>query len=138
MTKRITIIGGGPGGYVAAIRAAQLGAQVHVAEGEYFGGTCLNVGCIPTKALLHVAETYQAMLHGKTMGLNVESVRVDWPAVMKYKQTVANRLVKGVEGLLKANGVTLHRGHAILKDARTVEINGSAIESDAILLATGS
>jgi dihydrolipoamide dehydrogenase len=138
MTKRITIIGGGPGGYVAAIRAAQLGAEVHVAEGEYFGGTCLNVGCIPTKALLHVAETYQAMLHGKTMGLNVESVRVDWPAVMKYKQTVASRLVKGVEGLLKANGVTLHRGHAHVKDARTVEINGSAIESDAILLATGS
>jgi dihydrolipoamide dehydrogenase len=109
-----------------------------LAEGEYFGGTCLNVGCIPTKALLHVAETYQAMLHGKNVGLHVDNVRVDWPAVMKYKQAVAGRLVKGVEGLLKANGVNIHRGHALLKNARTVEINGSAIESDAILLATGS
>ena len=76
MTKRITIIGGGPGGYVAAIRAAQLGAHVHLAEGEYFGGTCLNVGCIPTKALLHVADIYQAMLHGKNVGLHVDNAGV--------------------------------------------------------------
>lgn len=138
MTKRIMIIGGGPGGYVAAIRAAQLGAEVHVAEGEYFGGTCLNVGCIPTKAMIHVAETYQAVLHGKSIGLTVENPKVDWPGVLKYKQTIVNRLVKGVEGLLKANGVTVHRGHAVVKDAQTVEINGTAVTADNIILAMGS
>ena len=138
MTQRIMIVGGGPGGYVAAIRASQLGAHVELAESEHFGGACLNVGCIPTKALLHVAELYQAMLHGNAVGLKADDVRVDWPSVLKYKDKVAARLVKGVEGLLKANGVTVHRGHAIMRDARTVEINGAPIESDTILLALGS
>ena len=138
MTKRVMIIGGGPGGYVAAIRAAQLGAQVHLVENEYLGGTCLNVGCIPTKAVLHAAEAYQAVLHGNDIGIKVDNVEVDWPTVMKYKTKVVTRLVKGVEGLLKANGVTIYRGHAMLKDAGTVEINGTAIVTDVIILAVGS
>ena len=138
MAKTILVIGGGPGGYVAAIRAAQLGAQVQLVEQEYFGGTCLNVGCIPTKAMLHAAETYQAVLHGTAVGVKVEGVSVDWQAVLKYKMGIVKRLVNGVEGLLKANGVTLHKGQAILKDKQTVEVNGTAIKADAIILATGS
>jgi dihydrolipoamide dehydrogenase len=138
MPKRIIIVGGGPGGYVAAIRAAQLGAEVHLVEMENMGGVCLNIGCIPTKAMLHVAETYQAVLKGKSIGIDVDNAKVNWPAVMKYKQDVVNRLVKGVEGLLKANGVTVHRGHAALRSPSTVDVNGSEIVADAIILATGS
>ena len=138
MTKKVVIIGGGPGGYVAAIRAAQLGAKVDLIEKEKVGGTCLNVGCIPTKALLHVAETYHATLNGKSIGICTENTSLDWPAVMGYKKSVVNRLVKGVEGLLKANGVTVHAGNAKLKNTSTVSINGSDLPADAIILATGS
>ena len=138
MSKRLIIVGGGPGGYVAAIRAAQLGAEVHLIEKESLGGVCLNVGCIPTKAMLHVAETYQAVLKGKNIGIDVDNARVNWPAVMNYKEGVVSRLVKGVEGLLKANGVTVHRGHAVLKSPGTVDVNGIEIEADTIILAVGS
>ena len=138
MTKRIIVVGGGPGGYVAAIRAAQLGAQVQLVERESVGGVCLNVGCIPTKAMLHAAETYQSVLHGKSVGVITENAKVDWPGVIKYKGSVVNRLVKGVEGLLKANGVTVHRGNAVLKSPSSVDVNGSTLEADTIILATGS
>lgn len=139
--KKIVVIGGGPGGYVAAIRAAQLGAEVHLVENDRVGGTCLNVGCIPTKAILHTAETYQALAAGKLPGILADNVRLDWPAVMGRKQVVVNRLVKGVEGLLKANGVTVHKGQASLKNATAVAVAGAApleLAADAIILAVGS
>ncbi len=101
MAKKIVIIGGGPGGYVAAIRAAQLGAETHLVEQENLGGTCLNVGCIPTKALLHTAELYHAVRFGERMGLKGESVSLDWPALMNRKKSVVRRLVGGVAGLLR-------------------------------------
>ena len=138
MTKRIIVVGGGPGGYVAAIRAAQLGANVQLVERENLGGVCLNVGCIPTKAMLHAADTYQSVLHGKAVGVIADNARVDWPGVIKYKASVVNRLVKGVGGLLKANRVTVLRGNAVLKSPTSVEVNGSILEADAIILATGS
>jgi dihydrolipoamide dehydrogenase len=138
MSKRLIIVGGGPGGYVAAIRAAQLGAEVHLIEKERLGGVCLNVGCIPTKALLHVAATYQAAIKGKTIGVTVDNARVDWPTVMNYKKSVVNRLVKGVEGLLKVNRVTVHRGQAVLRSQQSVEVNGTEMASEAIILAVGS
>ena len=141
MAKKIVIIGGGPGGYVAAIRAAQLGAEVHIIEGEKFGGTCLNVGCIPTKALMHTAELYQAVQRGGTYGVKAGNVELDWNAAMNNKQRVVNRLVKGVESLLKANKVTIHQGRADIKDARTVAVIGEQAEeltADAIVLAVGS
>lgn len=137
--KKIIIIGGGPGGYVAAIRAAQLGAEVHLVEGASFGGTCLNVGCIPTKALLHTAEMYQAVKKGALIGLKVDQVAIDWTALMGRKKSVVDRLVKGVEGLLKANGVKTYRGMAKLHNSRTVVVDqATVLQGDAVILAVGS
>ena len=142
MTRKVIVVGGGPGGYVAAIRAAQLGAEVHLVEKESFGGTCLNVGCIPTKALIHSAEIYQQILQGAPLGIVAESVKVDWSAMMKHKTGVVNRLVQGVGGLLKANGVICHAGKAVLKDGNTVEVIGADrtynLSGDTIILAMGS
>lgn len=141
MSKKIVIIGGGPGGYVAAIRAAQLGAEVHIVEAEKFGGTCLNVGCIPTKALMHTAEVYHSVQRGGSYGVKVSGLELDWNAAMNNKQRVVNRLVKGVESLLKANKVSIHQGRAELKTAQTVTVNGSnpiELTADAVILAVGS
>ena len=142
MGKKIIVVGGGPGGYVAAIRASQLGAEVHIVEQGSFGGTCLNVGCIPTKALIHGAELYQKMKHGSEIGVNASSIQIDWPKLMNYKQGVVNRLVQGVGGLLKANGVTSHLGKAKLKDSKTLIIESKEktyeLQGDAIIWATGS
>ena len=141
MTKKVVVIGGGPGGYVAAIRAAQLGAETHLVEQENLGGTCLNVGCIPTKALLHTAELYHAVRSGERIGLKCESVTIDWPALMNRKQSVVRRLVGGVGGLLKANGVTVHKGTGELAGAGRVNVHGAKEEvlaADAILVSTGS
>ena len=141
MAKKVVIIGGGPGGYVAAIRAAQLGAETHLVEKENLGGTCLNVGCIPTKALLHTAELYHAVRNGERIGLKGESVTIDWPALMNRKQSVVRRLVGGVGGLLKANGVTVHKGTGELAGAGSVKVHGAAEEvlaADVVVVSTGS
>ena len=140
MAKKIVVIGGGPGGYVAAIRAAQLGAETHLVEKENLGGTCLNVGCIPTKALLHTAEIYHAVRCGEILGLKGE-IALDWKALMKRKASVVRRLVGGVAGLLKANGVTVHKGIGELITAGKVKIRGDKDEelvADTVILATGS
>lgn len=137
--KKIAIIGAGPGGYVAAIRAAQLGAKVDLIEAEAVGGTCLNVGCIPTKALLHTAELYREISEGKSMGIETDKLTVNWPKVMSQKSGVVKRLVGGVEGLLKANGVTVHRGYATLVSPRQIALcGGRKIEADTIIVAVGS
>ncbi len=138
MSKTIAVLGGGPGGYVAAIRAAQLGANVHIIENEKFGGTCLNVGCIPTKALLHSAELYENIAHASDFGIDVSGFTLNWDKVQKKKDSVTKRLVGGVEGLLKSNGVKIHKGLGKLKDKNTIEVNGELIKADAIVLATGS
>lgn len=141
MRKRIVIIGGGPGGYVAAIRGAQLGAEVHLVESDSLGGTCLNVGCIPTKTLLHTAELYRSVKNGAKTGLVAEGLRVDWPTLMKRKESVVNRLVQGVATLLKANKVAVYKGRAVLQDERTVKIEAATpqkLSADAIILAVGS
>ncbi len=139
MKQKVVIIGGGPGGYVAAIRAAQLGAEAHLIEKENLGGTCLNVGCIPTKALLHSAGLYHSAKNGRDIGVIAENVQIDWAAVQKNKATVVRRLVNGVSGLLKANGVTVHKGAATVKDANTVLVEGGEkIAADYIIVAAGS
>lgn len=143
MVKTIAIIGGGPGGYVAAIRAAQLGARVILIEKENIGGTCLNVGCIPTKALLQSAESLAQFRQAKKFGIEVEIKSFDWSAIMKRKNQIVQQLVKGVQGLIKANQIELLKGTAVFLDDQTLEISGADGEKielvpDRIVIATGS
>lgn len=138
-SKRIVIIGAGPGGYVAAIHAAHLGASVTLIEKKAIGGTCLNVGCIPTKVLLHTAELLTELKsEAKRIGVLVEGTRLDWDALMKRKTLTVSRLVKGTLSLVQGNGIEYVEGVATIKDPHTVEVNGKAIQADAIVIATGS
>src|SRR4029077_10904135 len=108
----VVVIGGGPGGYVAALRSAQLGARTAIVEKDRMGGTCLVRGCIPTKALLQSSELYTLAKSGQPFGLVADNVGFDWAAAQKRKTAVVDQLVKGVEGLLKAGGVTSFAGSA--------------------------
>ena len=142
--KSVIVIGGGPGGYVAAIRAAQLGADVTVIEKQYLGGTCLNVGCIPTKCLLHSAELVeQIKTQGKDIGVEVEGVKVNFPQVIAHKNAISKQLTSGVAGLLKLNKVKKVDGTAKFtgeKQPEVVKPDGSkeSMTADAIIVATGS
>ncbi|ERK56955.1 FAD-dependent oxidoreductase, partial [Oscillibacter sp. KLE 1745] len=114
------VIGGGPGGYVAAIRAAQLGARVTLVEREHLGGTCLNIGCIPTKCLLHSAELVsQIKDQGAEIGVEADGVRVNFPQVIAHKNAVSKQLTSGVAGLLKANKVVKIDGEASFTGPKT-------------------
>ena len=110
----LIVIGAGPGGYVAAIRAAQLGLKTAVVEREHLGGVCLNWGCIPTKALLRSAEVYDLLRHARDFGLAADNVRFDAEAVVRRSRDVSRRLNRGVAGLLKKNGVSVIWGEAKL------------------------
>jgi dihydrolipoamide dehydrogenase len=139
----IVVVGGGPGGYVAAIRAAQLGLKTAVVEREHLGGICLNWGCIPTKALLRSAEAHRIMRHAADFGLAADNVRFDLDAVVKRSRTVAGQLTKGVAHLLKKNKVTVFDGHARLKGggALSVTKNDTSVAdltAKHIILATGA
>lgn len=138
----VAILGGGPGGYVAAIAAAQRGASVVLVEQDKVGGTCLNVGCIPTKALATSAGLLMQATRANDFGLCVSEVRVDLPKLMTYKQTVVDQLVAGVEQLLHARRVKLVRGRGRLAraNALAVELDGGVQEISArhIILAPGS
>ncbi len=142
--KSVIVIGGGPGGYVAAIRAAQLGAEVTVVEKQYLGGTCLNVGCIPTKCLLHSAELVeQIKTQGKDIGVEVEGVKVNFPQVIAHKNAISKQLTSGVAGLLKMNKVKKVDGTAKFTGEKQLEVtkaDGSkeTMAADAIIVATGS
>lgn len=140
----VIVIGGGPGGYVAAIRAAQLGARVTVVEKQYLGGTCLNVGCIPTKCLLHSAELVEDIRNqGREIGVEVEGVKVNFPQVIAHKNEISKKLTSGVAGLLKMNKVKKIDGEASFIGEKKISVkkpDGSAEEmtADAIIVATGS
>jgi dihydrolipoamide dehydrogenase len=134
----LVVIGGGPGGYVAALRAAQLGAKTAIVEKDRLGGTCLVRGCIPTKALLQSAELYTLAKSGAPFGVTTDKLGFDWPAAQKRKSGVVDQLVKGVEGLLKAGGVTVVRGSASLAGKGAVDVSGDRIEAKDIVIATGS
>lgn len=138
MAKSIIIIGGGPGGYVAAIRAAQLGAQVTLIEKDKLGGTCLNRGCVPTKALLRSAEIMTEIKNAGTFGISAEKVTLDFTAVMKRKEEVVKRLQMGVTFLMKKNKVRVVNGTGTFIDNRTVAVGSEKIKADAIVIATGS
>ena len=136
----IVIIGGGLGGYVAAIRGAQLGAQVVLIEKDTLGGTCVNRGCIPTKALLHSADVLSLAKEAETFGIRIEKASLDFPAVMKRKEDVVKRLVSGVTSLMRKNKVKVIKGTGSMIEPRMVKIleNNEEIKGDSIIIATGS
>ena len=141
--KDIIVIGGGPGGYVAAIRAAQLGGKVCIIEKDRFGGTCLNRGCIPTKALYRNAEIINTLGRSEEFGIDIESYNINYKSVLKRKDDIVEKLVSGVEKLLNDNGILILDGTGIIKDQQTVEViktNGDTeiIKGKNIIIATGS
>jgi dihydrolipoamide dehydrogenase len=138
----VVVVGSGPGGYVAAIRAAQLGLSVAAIEDDRPGGVCLNWGCIPTKALLRNAEVVHLVQHADRFGITVDNVRADYAEAIKRSRGVADRMAKGVEFLFRKNKITLFPGVGTLTSKTTVEVKGTAgteaLEGKAIILATGS
>jgi dihydrolipoamide dehydrogenase len=136
----LIVIGGGPGGYVAAIRAAQLGQQVALVERENLGGICLNWGCIPTKALLKNANVVETIRHANDFGIQVEKFSADFGKAIDRSRVVSNRLVKGVEFLMKKNKITVFKGEATLtaRDRVEVKTTGQTLTAKNIILATGA
>lgn len=138
MDFELIVLGGGPGGYTGAIRAAKLGKKVALIEKDSLGGTCLNRGCIPTKALLHSAETYSAKAEWAELGIFAENVTLDENKIYERKQKIVSTLRDGVKSLVKANGIELIEGEGKLVDEHTVRVGDRDVTADYILLATGS
>ncbi|MCR5610234.1 MAG: dihydrolipoyl dehydrogenase [Clostridiales bacterium] len=139
----IAVLGGGPGGYIAAIRAAQYGKKVALIEARELGGTCLNRGCIPTKALLHCAEVYEQTESASVFGVKAAEVGFDYAGMAAYKDATVQKLVSGIEGLEKAYKVTVIKGFGRLKDTHNVAVTDASGEVkeysfDKLILATGS
>src|SRR5919202_46357 len=120
----LVVVGGGPGGYPAAIRAAQYGLRVALIEKERPGGGCLNWGCIPTKAMLRSAEVFETLQHSADFGVRADNVRLDYPAVLKRKDSIVKGLTDGVGQLLRANGVTVYAGHARFTAPTVLDVVG--------------
>ena len=141
-TFDVIIIGSGPGGYVTAIRASQLGLKTAIVERDRLGGICLNWGCIPTKALLRSAEVYRNAQHAKDFGLSIEGLKFDPDAVVKRSRGVAGRMEKGVQFLMKKNKIDIYTGVASFVNKNTILIQGEndkkEIETDKVIIATGS
>ena len=141
-TYDVTVIGGGPGGYVAAIRAAQLGLKVALIEKENLGGVCLNWGCIPTKALLRNAEVISLLGEGKEFGFSITGFEADYGAAVDRSRKVSDRLVKGVGVLMRNNNIDVIEGTGALLSARSIEVrlNGGGsrtVQTQNVILATG-
>ena len=134
----VVVIGGGPGGYAAAIRASQLGGKVVLVEGGDIGGTCVNRGCIPTKVWQRSAHLLHNIRTAAAFGLKVSVEGLDFKAIVERKNGVAGDIRMGMEGLLANNGVEVLRGHAVLKNDREVDVDGSKLETHSVILATGS
>ncbi len=134
----LVVVGAGPGGYVAAIRARQLGLKTAVVEKDRPGGVCLNVGCIPSKALIHQADIFRSAAALEDLGVRVDRSGFDYRRVFKKSRAAAERLSKGVQFLLKKNGVEYIAGTARLASAREVVVDGKTLTTRNVLLATGS
>src|SRR4051812_38507166 len=140
----VAIIGGGPGGYAAALYGASAGLNIALVERNKVGGTCLHVGCIPAKELLETAATYRHVVHAKDFGVIVDQPSLDWSVTLDRKQRVIDGLWKGLAGLLKARKVTVLNGTGTLAHpGRSVEVTGGesgdvSITADNIILASGS
>lgn len=139
---QVGILGGGPGGYVCALRAAQLGLSVVLIEGERLGGTCLNRGCIPTKALVKSAELWREISHAEEFGLSVKEKSLDFTRVMQRKDQVVNTLVSGVEQLMKAGKIQVLKGWGSFREPGYLEVERKnqieKIAVENVILATGS
>ncbi|MFM2156776.1 MAG: Dihydrolipoyl dehydrogenase [Bacteroidota bacterium] len=143
MNYDLVVIGSGPGGYVAAIRASQLGMKVAVVEKESLGGVCLNWGCIPTKALLKSAQVFEYLKHAADYGITVTEGKADFNAVVKRSRGVADGMSKGIQFLFKKNKIDVIMGYGKLKPGKKIEVTAadgkvSMIEANHIMLATGS
>ena len=138
----LAVIGGGPGGYVAAIRAAQLGLKVCIIEKEKLGGVCLNWGCIPTKALIKNAEVYSLIKHSENYGIKVQNISVDFKKNVKRSRDISQRLSKGIEFLMKKNKIKHFNGIGRLKSKNNIEVNNNGktyiVDTDKIIIATGA
>jgi dihydrolipoamide dehydrogenase len=136
----IVVIGAGPGGYVAAIKAAQSNLSVALIEKQEIGGVCLNWGCIPTKAMLKSAKVYLQAKHAADYGilLNADSVHPDWKQIVARKDKIVKRLTGGVASLLKKNGVVLYQGEGVIADKETIHVNGEILKTKNLILATGA
>lgn len=139
----VVVIGGGPGGYVSAIRAAQRGAKAALVEKEFLGGTCLNYGCIPTKCLIASADVLHTLEHAATFGIRASGdFEPDWGAMLERKDGIVGTLRKGVAGLLASNGVTVYPGRGRFVGRHEVEIEGEGgrevVEGSTVIIASGS
>jgi len=135
----VAILGGGMGGYPAAIRASQLGLKVALVEADKLGGTCLHIGCIPTKALLESSELFHKVsARGAEFGLKAEVVGYDYPVIARRRDAVVNQLYKGVQYLMKKNKIEVIAGKGRLRDRNTIEVNAKQIKAGNLIVATGS
>ncbi len=142
MAYDVIVLGSGPGGYPAAIRASQLGFKVAIVERESLGGICLNWGCIPTKALLKSAQVYEYMKHSTNYGIDASGVQQNFPGVIKRSRSVADKMSKGVQFLMKKNKIDVFMGHGKLKARGQMEVTGAdgktqVLEAKYVIIATG-
>jgi dihydrolipoamide dehydrogenase len=138
MEFAVAVLGGGPGGYVAAIRCSQLGLKTVLIEADELGGTCLNRGCIPAKALLHSAEIYKHISTSESFGIIADNIRYDFQKMVQRKNAVVERLRNGIAYLEKAHRVTVIKGFGTLRSANLITVNDEEIHVGRIILATGS
>ncbi|MDG1041209.1 MAG: FAD-dependent oxidoreductase, partial [Flavobacteriaceae bacterium] len=134
----VIVLGSGPGGYVTAIRASQLGLKTAVIEKESLGGVCLNWGCIPTKALLKSAQVFEYLKHADDYGLTVKEFDKDFDAVVNRSRNVAEGMSKGVQFLMKKNKIDIISGYGTLKPGKKVDVEGTEYTADNIIIATGA
>jgi len=134
----VIVLGSGPGGYVTAIRASQLGFKTAVVEKESLGGVCLNWGCIPTKALLKSAQVFEYLKHAEDYGLKIKEYDKDFDAVVNRSRNVAEGMSKGVQFLMKKNKIDIISGYGTIKPGKKVDVDGTEYSADHIIIATGA
>jgi len=134
----IIVLGSGPGGYVTAIRASQLGLKAAIVEKESLGGVCLNWGCIPTKALIKSAQVFEYLKHAEDYGLSVKEADKDFDAVVKRSRGVADGMSKGVQFLMKKNKIDVINGYGKIKPGKKIDVDGTEYSADHIIIATGA
>ncbi|MES2629304.1 MAG: FAD-dependent oxidoreductase, partial [Bacteroidota bacterium] len=143
MNYDVIVLGSGPGGYVAAIRASQLGLKTAVVEKESLGGICLNWGCIPTKALLKSANVFEYITHAADYGIQVADAKADFEGIIKRSRGVATGMSGGVQFLMKKNKIDVHLGYGTLKPGKKIELKGAdgkvtELTASHIIIATGA